>query len=282
MGIAYEGDAGLSVGVGLQAIASPAVVAPLTLHVAPGPGYAAAPTPLHLQPEPEPGPEVEIGNIMIQLQRFADETADEAERKAQEVIATAETQAAAMIQRATESAVQAQSIIQSAQAEAQSIIQRAHAEAQSITQQVQDQAHAVGADAIAVPAIAPETVHALSVAVEEFAETNRALIAELTQLRQALVPSLLAEPASQATQQLPVVSAEQFPVQPYPQPAALQPVGYYSPAPQSQPTYEQQCPTQAEAQTDAVGSGATSQYDPTGLGAVTSRYPAPADQPYPA
>jgi len=186
-----------------------------------------APIALRLQPEPAPSPEVEIGNIMIQLQRFTDETAAEAERKAQAVIAGAEAQAAVLIQQASEANGQAQAIVQAAHVEAQSIVQAAQAHAESIAQQAQ-----AGTALLATgPAIAPDTVQALCSAIEEFAATNQTLVAELAELRQALqapAPSAAAPPAAspapdlQATQQIPVISAEQFPVQADPQAAGAQ------------------------------------------------------------
>ena len=113
MGIAYEGGVGVPTIPGQNGVQHTGAVAPLTLHVAQESEYSepTAPIALRLQPEPAPSPEVEIGNIMIQLQRFTDETAAEAERKAQEVIAGAEAQAAVLIQRASEANGQAQASV---------------------------------------------------------------------------------------------------------------------------------------------------------------------------
>ena len=232
MGIAYEGGVGVPTIPGQNGVQHTGAVAPLTLHVAQESEYSepTAPIALRLQPEPAPSPEVEIGNIMIQLQRFTDETAAEAERKAQEVIAGAEAQAAVLIQRASEANGQAQAIVQSAHAEAQSIVQAAHAQAESIAQQTRANTTLMATG----PAIAPETVQALCSAIEEFAATNQTLVAELAELRQALqapAPTAFASPAPpaaspapdlQATQQIPVISAEQFPVQAPPQTAGAQ------------------------------------------------------------
>jgi len=229
MGIAYEGEVGVPELPGQNGVEHMGAVAPLTLHVAQESEYSepTAPIALRLQPEPAPSPEVEIGNIMIQLQRFTDETAAEAERKAQAVIAGAEAQAAVLIQQASEANGQAQAIVQAAHVEAQSIVQAAQAHAESIAQQAQ-----AGTALLATgPAIAPDTVQALCSAIEEFAATNQTLVAELAELRQALqapAPSAAAPPAAspapdlQATQQIPVISAEQFPVQADPQAAGAQ------------------------------------------------------------
>ena len=46
---------------------------------------------------PDPSPGLEIGSLFVKAQRFADETAREAERKAQEVIFAAEAKAAEII-----------------------------------------------------------------------------------------------------------------------------------------------------------------------------------------
>ena len=229
MGIAYEGEVGVPAVPAQNGAERAGATAPLTLHVAHELEYTepTAPIALRLQPEPAPSPEVEIGNIMIQLQRFTDETAAEAERKAQAVIAGAEAQAAVLIQQASEANGQAQAIVQAAHVEAQSIVQAAQAHAESIAQQAQ-----AGTALLATgPAIAPDTVQALCSAIEEFAATNQTLVAELAELRQALqapAPSAAAPPAAspapdlQATQQIPVISAEQFPVQADPQAAGAQ------------------------------------------------------------
>lgn len=120
------------------------------------------PPPVSLQPEPAPAPspEVAIGDIMVRVQRFADETAEDAQQKARSVIANAQVEAA-------------------------SIVARARREAEEITAQS------------ALP-VAPEAITNLCTAIEEFAGTNRILVDELTQLRQALVGSYASTPVSSA------------------------------------------------------------------------------------
>ena len=136
MGFAFE-DA-----TGLPSIASPD-----------GTGQRQTPPPLslHIQPEPNQHPPVEIGDIMLQVQQFAEQAAEDARR-------------------------QARSVIAEAQVEAASIVARARREAEDITEQ-------------AAPTIAPEAVTKLCSAIEGFAETNRVLVDELAYLRQALAGS---------------------------------------------------------------------------------------------
>ena len=110
---------------------------------------APPPLTLHVEPEPAESPEVEIGDIMLKVQRFADETAEEARRQARAILADAHVEAA-------------------------SIVTRARREAEEIAEQ-------------ADPRIAPEAVGHLCTAIEEFAATNRVLVDELGQLRQVLV-----------------------------------------------------------------------------------------------
>jgi hypothetical protein len=138
MGFAFED------GTGLPMIVDPA-----------NPGGWQPPPPVSLQPEPAPAPspEVAIGDIMVRVQRFADETAEEAQQKARSVIANAQVEAA------------------------------------SIAEEIAAQA--------ALP-VAPEAITNLCSAIEEFAGTNRILVDELVQLRQALVGSYANTPVSSA------------------------------------------------------------------------------------
>jgi regulator of protease activity HflC (stomatin/prohibitin superfamily) len=109
-------------------------------------------------PVPAPSPEVQIGDIMLKVQHFADETAEDARRQARAVIADAQVEAA-------------------------SIVSRARREAEEIAAQ-------------AAPQIAPEAVTNLCSAIEEFANTNRVLVDELVQLRQTLKGSYADTPIS--------------------------------------------------------------------------------------
>ena len=147
MGFAYEDGTGL----------------PLTVtQGSPDPWQPLPPPPppmaLHVQPEPVPAPEVQIGDIMMKVQQFADETAEDARRLARTVIADAQVEAA-------------------------SIVSRARREAEEISAQ-------------AAPQIAPEAVTNLCSAIEEFATTNRVLVDELVQLRQVLAGSYANTPIS--------------------------------------------------------------------------------------
>jgi hypothetical protein len=123
--------------------------------------------------QPESSPGLEIGSLFVKAQRFADETAREAERKAQEVIFAAEAKAAEIIQRATAAEWAARAKNASDQAEEAAITEHDGQQAGAITPQTQAQ----------VPA---EAIATLSAAIEEFADANRTLSAELVKLRLAL------------------------------------------------------------------------------------------------
>jgi cell division septum initiation protein DivIVA len=293
MGFSFESDTGLPVVAGPEQSTAERPT-PLTLHVTPEVGTATvdtAPVPLHLQPPPTAPPQVlppppaaaqvqapagaaseaEIGSIMLQLQRFADESAEEARRKADEVIAAAEAQAAAMIQRASETATSAQAMLQSAQAEAQAVVQAALADAQAIT----ERAHYRSAQTAPspTPSISPDTVATLSAAIEEFARTNSDLVAELAQLRQSLTsgpagvdpqyvdqqptafsPDATGQGHGVPLESYPTVSDRQYPtapIQAHPTGAAHQ-----QPAPQP-PTY----PTEHYPASAALGNQVGSQQE---------------------
>jgi len=121
-------------------------------------GWHPTPPPLGGDFAPGRAPDVEIGDIMVKVQRFADETAEEARR-------------------------QARAIVANAQVEAASIVSRAHRESEDLT-------------AAVVPQISPGAVASLCSAIEEFAETNRVLVEELSQLREALTGSYSDAPAN--------------------------------------------------------------------------------------
>jgi hypothetical protein len=147
MGFAFEDATGL-----------PSIVSPEGATQWPSP----PPLTLHVDPGPAPNPEVEIGEIMVKVQRFADETAEDARR-------------------------QARSVIADAQVEAASIVARARREAEEITGQT-------------TPQLAPEAVTKLCTAIEEFADTNRVLVDELVHLRQSLNGSYADTPVSPDSQ----------------------------------------------------------------------------------
>ena len=127
---------------------------------------------------------LEIGSLFVKAQRFADDTASEAERKAQEVILAAEAKAAEIIQRATAAEWAARAKNASVQAEEPAITEHGGHQAGAIAPQAQ----------APVPA---EAIATLSAAIEEFADANRTLAAELVKLRLALGESSAAVPEGQ-------------------------------------------------------------------------------------
>jgi len=145
MGFAFEDETGLPVivpagGSNVRQVPGPT---PLTLHV---------------EPEPVQPPEAAIGDIMLKVQRFADETAEEARQRARAVIADAQVEAA-------------------------TIVARARREADEIA-------------AKSTLPIAPDAVTNLCSAIEEFSQTNKVLVDELVQLRQVLAGSYSETPVS--------------------------------------------------------------------------------------
>jgi hypothetical protein len=143
MGFAFDEATGLPVIVEPQEAEQRLAPPPLTLHV---------------QPEPPESREIEIADIMLKVQKFADEAAEDARRQARTVVADAQVEAA-------------------------SIVSRARREAEEIAAQ-------------ATPRVAPEAVTELCTAIGEFAETNRILVEELVQLREALAGSYADTPVS--------------------------------------------------------------------------------------
>jgi hypothetical protein len=127
---------------------------------------------------------LEIGSLFVKAQRFADETANEAERKAQEVIHVAEAKAAEIIQRATSAEWVARAKVASALTEEAQITGHDGQQTGAIAPQTQ-------------PPIPPGAIATLSAAIEEFAEANRTLAAELVKLRLALGESSAAVPEGQ-------------------------------------------------------------------------------------
>jgi hypothetical protein len=100
-----------------------------------------------------PAPETGIGTIILEAQRFADETADQARRAAD-------------------------AIVQGARTESDRILEEArHRSAVDTPQAVPPPASAP---------IAPESVAQLLATIDGFARTNRALIEELSLLRRSL------------------------------------------------------------------------------------------------
>ena len=104
---------------------------------------------------------------MLKVQRFADETAEEAKQRARSVIADAQVEAA-------------------------TIVARARREAEEIATQA------------ALP-IAPDVVTNLCSAIEEFSNTNKVLVDELVELRRALVGSYSETPISSPSPEVSVL-----------------------------------------------------------------------------
>ncbi len=152
------------------------------------PGNGAAPA--------GPPTETEVGNIIIEAQRFADETALEARRAAEAIVAQA-------------------------QAEADRIVQEARHQA-------------VATATITGPTIPADAVTHLAATIDGFARTNTALIEELALLRQSLATQ--ASPVSPPSAPVPVAPVPVAPVAPVapvpaPAPAATRP----APAPTAGP-----------------------------------------------
>jgi regulatory protein YycI of two-component signal transduction system YycFG len=122
---------------------------------------------------------LEFGTLFVRAQRFADETANEAEQKAQEVISAAEAKAAEIIERATDAERVAQAKVVSTQAEVAAITEPARQQARPIAPQTHPPTEAIAT---------------LSAAIEECTDTNRTLASELVKLRLTLGESFAAVP----------------------------------------------------------------------------------------
>ena len=110
--------------------------------------------------------ETEIGAILVQVQEFADKTAQQAHQFADNT--------------AQQAHHHAQAVVQAARAEAVRIVDEAREQA------ALERERAAYEAASAPPPIPPEAITALLGALDEFGATNRALVAELAHLRQAL------------------------------------------------------------------------------------------------
>jgi hypothetical protein len=149
---------------------------------------------------------VEIGNIIVEAQRFADETAAEARRAADALVAQAQAEAARIIEQARRQADQ--SLAQAEQARAQA-------------EQARAQAAATPSGGSPVPA---EALAQLTATIDGFSRTNGALVEELSLLRQTL-----AGPAPQAVRPMAQTAPAHQPVhapahQPTPAPGQARPV----------------------------------------------------------
>jgi hypothetical protein len=136
--------------------------------------------------------ETEIGNIIIEAQRFADATAVEARRAADAIVA------------------------------------QARAEADRIVQEAQRQAVATATHAL--PALPPAALSQLVATIDGFARTNSALIGELAYLRQSLAAQSGAQAVQPAAPEPAVTRPSPAPVPipqtaPAPQATPIQPPG---------------------------------------------------------
>src|ERR1700733_7021028 len=139
---------------------------------------------LAVERQPESSTGLEIGTLFVRAQRFADETANEAEQKAQEVISAAEAKAAEIIERATDAERVAQAKVVSTQVEEAAITEQARQQARPIAPQTH-------------PPIPTEPIATLSAAIEECTDTNRTLASELVKLRLTLGETFAAVPQAQ-------------------------------------------------------------------------------------
>ena len=124
------------------------------------------------------GQEDEIGELLLQVQRFVDETAHEAERNARAIIEGAKTEANRIVEQSRQEAEQTgHAIIEAAIVEANRVMEDSRTIAPErpvpTTQSVD-----------------PQVVSNLTDAIAEFAGTNRLLVDELVRLRNGLATSL--------------------------------------------------------------------------------------------
>jgi vacuolar-type H+-ATPase subunit H len=142
----------------------------------------------------------EIGGILLEVQRFADEAADEAERNARTIVDAARAEAGRVVEESRlQAEVNAQAIVDAARAEAGRVIEESRQQAVQFARATVDAARAEADRVIEgsrryvaqpatvnLPSVSPEVVANLTNAITEFASTNRGLIDELVQLRNTL------------------------------------------------------------------------------------------------
>ena len=134
-------------------------------------------------------PDDEIGDILVTVQKFAIESAEEAERAAQAVVESARAEAERIRDEARQQAAQhAQAVVESARAEADQIVHAARRQATQQAQTIVDDVrqHSVDMTASTRPGVSPDAVANLTASIAEFAETNRELIEELVLLRDSI------------------------------------------------------------------------------------------------
>ena len=145
----------------------------------------------------------EIGGLLVEVERFAEEALADAKQRAQAIVDSATQHANSIIERAMQQASEAtaaaaadqstidkyerqarehgQKIVDSAQAHADAIVEQARRHAEELTR----------LQSLPFP---EETVIHLCTAIEEFADMNRMLVSELTSLRIALANWLGRDP----------------------------------------------------------------------------------------
>jgi vacuolar-type H+-ATPase subunit H len=123
--------------------------------------------------------EDEIGELLLQVQRFVDETAHEAERNARSIIEGAKTEANRIVEQSRQEAEQTgHAIIKAATFEANRVMENSR----NIAPQ---------RPIPTTQSVDPQVVSNLTNAIAEFAGTNRLLFDELVQLRNALAAAPL-------------------------------------------------------------------------------------------
>ena len=149
----------------------------------------------------------DIGSIILEAQRFADHTADQARRTADALIRHAQVEAERIVERAR---------VQAAE-EAGRITEEA-------ARQAAEEAARIEAEPVGPP-VPPEAITQLVSTIDGFARTNRALVEELTLLRQSLAPTAApttppaARPPQSTLHAVPAGSQPSAPPQPGPAPA---------------------------------------------------------------
>ena len=143
--------------------------------------------------------EDEVGDLLLQVQRFVDETAHEAERNARAIIEGAKSEANRIVEQSRQEAGHS----------GQAIIETARAEADRIA--VESNREATGHPILATPSVDPHVISNLTNAIAEFAGTNRLLIDELVQLRNELA-TLNPTPRDLATGSQPHLNSRSAPL----------------------------------------------------------------------
>jgi vacuolar-type H+-ATPase subunit H len=125
-----------------------------------------------------------IDSARLEARRIIEQAREEALRHVPEITESARTDAQRTVEQAKQQATQhARGIVESARAEAQRIVDEA-------TRNTLDRG------SVAQPSVASATVAELSASIREFAESNSALVDELTRLRDTLAPTVVEAPSA--------------------------------------------------------------------------------------